>query len=87
MSTATSDATRVRPSQGPRRRSPVQTGSAEPDETPRTFEGDFTIACVDCGASVFEWSTPELDRCWQCAEAADGQATGAQSLRLADGRQ
>ena len=82
MSAATSDATYVLPSQGPHGSSPVQTGSAEPDATPRTFDGVLTIACVDCGGSVFDWSTPELDRCWHCAEAADGQ-----SPWLADGRQ
>jgi hypothetical protein len=32
------------------------------------------VACVDCGASVFEWSTPHPDRCWECAEAADLEA-------------
>ena len=38
--------------------------------------GGLVIVCTDCGESVFEWSTPEPDRCWQCTESADRQAGG-----------
>ena len=29
------------------------------------------IVCIDCDATVFEWSTPHTDRCWECAETPD----------------
>ena len=32
------------------------------------------IVCTDCEATVFEWSTPHPDRCWECAETADLEA-------------
>lgn len=32
------------------------------------------FACVDCGAFVFEWSAPHVDRYWECAEIADAKA-------------
>lgn len=31
-----------------------------------------TLVCLDCGDEVFAWSTPDLDRCWRCAELVDG---------------
>ena len=34
----------------------------------------FVVVCLDCGASVFEWSTPHTDRCWECAEIVDLEA-------------
>lgn len=40
----------------------------------RAKGGGLVVVCVDCGEAVFEWSTPELDRCWQCAESADAEA-------------
>lgn len=32
------------------------------------------VVCIDCDATVFDWSTPHPDRCWECAEAADLEA-------------
>jgi hypothetical protein len=32
------------------------------------------VVCVDCGAEVHPDSTPDLDRCWQCAEQAAAEA-------------
>lgn len=41
--------------------------TAHPTDTDQTL----TIVCTDCGTTVFEWSTPHPDRCWECAETAD----------------
>jgi hypothetical protein len=84
MSTATSDATSTLSTPDYRQSRAAQTGSAGPDETP-CLEGVLTVVCIDCGTSVFDWSTPELDRCWQCAEVTDGQAASAEPFPPVDG--
>ena len=44
--------------------------AANPRDAPCTL----VIVWFDCGASVFEWSTPHVDRCWECAEILDLEA-------------
>ena len=49
--------------------SPLSTKSETPP--PLVAPSPSVVVCIDCGASVFEWSTPHVDRCWECAEILD----------------